>query len=62
MIQKIYITFFLEEKEMLSLYFSKIGNKKAEINKISNFEGKELFYEFRIEEKINNITLSKIGE
>ena len=57
----LYDFFLIEEKKMLSLYKSKIHSKNEEIRKISNLEGKELFKEFSIEEKINSITLNKKG-
>ena len=52
--------FFLEqEKEMIKTYEDKIEKKESELKNFSELEGKELFDQFSLEEKINNISLNK---
>ena len=57
----LYDFFLLEEKKMLSHYKEKIDKKNEEINNITDLEGKKLFDIFSVDEKINNIGLTKKG-
>ena len=51
--------FFLEqEKDMEKTYEDKMGKKESELRRFSELEGKELFEQFNLEEKINNISLN----
>ena len=51
--------FFLDqEKEMEKMYEDKIEKKESELRRFSELEGKELFEQFSLEEKINNISLN----
>ena len=50
-----------EEKEMLESYNKKIKEKEEEIEKWNNLKGKNLFNEFNLNEKINNIKIGNHG-
>ena len=46
---------------MLEIYDLKIKEKKREIEKLEKLNGKDLFNEFTLNEKINNIKLRNKG-
>ena len=50
--------FFLEQEEkMIKIFEEKIKKKKEEIQIFKELDGKDLFSQFSLEEKINNISL-----
>ena len=59
--KELYDFFLNEEKKMLQAYDLKMKEKEAEIQKWNNLEGNELFNEFSIKEKINNIKIGNRG-
>ena len=59
--KELYDFFLSEEKQMLESYNIKTKQKEDEISKWNNLKGKELFNEFSLIEKINNIKIRNHG-
>ena len=58
---ELYNFFLNEEKEMLKSYTAKSKEKKKEIQKWINLKDKELFNEFSLTDRINNIKIRNKG-